>query len=210
MLADEAEQAKKAGTIAATLATDLQKALEYISLFRLWALHGPLQFPTQLLCFMCEIYTWRRTVGYRGAVSKIWVWTTTAIIAGSTFATRAIKLYAYRLLDGAEKMWELEVKLFIDDVSFQARGIEKEVLQRLQAVATYYIDAAESTGVPVSRGVGGKSYLLAASLSTGLKAMGWCKRLGLGLRSTGVQLGVGVAAGGNICNAPRERGWQHA
>ena len=205
MLADEAEQAKKTGTVSVTLVADLQKAFEFISLFMLWAWHGQLHFPTHLLCYMCEIYTWERTIGYRGAVSKCRAWTTTAIVAGSTFATRAIKIFTYKLLDGVEQLWALEIRLFIDDVSFQARGLLKEVSRMLREVAEQYITGAEQAGAPVSRGADGKSYVIAAALSSRIVVAGWANKMGLKVRSTGVQLGVGVAGGGNINNAPQRR-----
>eukprot|EP00959_Pyramimonas_sp_CCMP1952_P313453 6560953-Pyramimonas_sp.AAC.1 len=72
-----------------------------------------------------------------------------------------------QVTDAIHEFWgsRLQMKLFVDDLSIQVRGAF-DCLAMPQAAVTFYIQQVKGTwSIPVSRGPGGKGYILAAAAS---------------------------------------------
>ena len=126
------DEGKPLGQVSATVVLDMEKAFEHVSAYILWAWHQGVMFPMQLLHMMIEIYSWERVVVVGDAAATRRASTFTAIAAGSVFATRALKIITYTVVDQIRRRWENVIpRAYVDDIALQRIGADADVRRDL-------------------------------------------------------------------------------
>ena len=145
-----AETAMSSGNDHAAVLLDLVKAFEMINhsdLVRAAKEHG---FSLKVLRLSLAAYRLARSVGIEEVYSNT-VCATRGITAGSGFATTELRLLLVDLMYDLRKLWPVEVKLYVDDLTISASGEPHSVVERLTAATNHAVSKFTQLGLEVSK-----------------------------------------------------------
>ena len=145
-----AETAMASGNDHAAVLLDLVKAFEMVNhseLVRAAKEHG---FSLKVLRLSLAAYRLARSVGIDDVYSNT-VQATRGITAGSGFATTELRLLLVDLMYDLRRLWPVEVKLYVDDLTIAAKGRKHQVVEQLTAATDHAISKFTRLGLEVSK-----------------------------------------------------------
>ena len=136
------------GAYAAVL-LDLVKAFEKISHADLVAAARRHEFSLRILRLSLAAYRIARVIGVDGVYSKE-LHACKGITAGSGFATTELRMLLLDLMFELKKLWPVQLKLYVDDLTITAKGEQERVAADVAAATDHAVQRFQQLGLEVS------------------------------------------------------------
>ena len=145
-----AETATQNGKDHAAVLLDLVKAFEMVNHGELVSAAKKHGFSLKVLRLSLAAYRLARTIGIDEVYSDT-VCATRGITAGSGFATTELRLLLVDLMFDLRRLWPVEIKLYVDDLTISAQGGPEQVVGNLTSATDHAIKKFTGLGLEVSK-----------------------------------------------------------